>query len=101
MEIMRQSFIAFELLNGRKPCFKTLFNKLFKNILPNGVTLLVFLIRPSLYVALQSNLIQTNLIRRSVDVNRGVVLCVEINGVEFNSLPKCSVSVRHWSLRAR
>ena len=25
-------------------------------------------------------------------MNRGVVLCVEINMVEFNSLPKCSVS---------
>ena len=25
-------------------------------------------------------------------MNRGVVLCVEINTVEFNSLPKCSVS---------
>ena len=56
MEIMRQSltynqkfensYQSFELLNGRKPCFETLFDKLFQNVLPKVATRLVFLTSP-------------------------------------------------------
>ena len=45
---MRQSLTctpenSYLTIERKKPCFKTIFNKLFKNILPKVATLLVFL----------------------------------------------------------